>query len=471
MSEILPPDTRRRPVGRPRRSRVRLGPALALACAPACALGLALLAAVAPLRAHDVPQRVTALAFVRPEGRVLHVVLRVPLGAMRDVELPLRAGVYLDVARAGPRLHDAARLWLADYLALYEEGVRLAPPRIAGVRASLPSDRAFERYETAVASARAPPLPDATELPWQQAMLDVALEYPIRSAGARFSIRPALAHLGVRTTTVLRFLPPGGAERAFRLDGDPGLVRLDPRWHQAAWSFVTLGLGHILGGVDHLLFVLCLVLPVRRLRALVGIVTSFTAAHSITLVASALGVAPGGLWFAPAVEVAVALSIVYMAFENIVGARLDRRWVLAFAFGLVHGFAFSFALRESMQFAGAHLATALLAFNVGVELGQLAVVALAVPALALLFRHVVAERVGVILGSALVAHQAWHWMLERGAVLRAYRLTWPALDRAFVAGAMRAVALALVVVVALWALSALAARLARGARGSQVGAD
>jgi hypothetical protein len=124
-----------------------------------------------------------------------------------------------------------------------------------------------------------------------------------------------------------------------------------------------------------------------------------------------------------------------------------------------------------MQFAGAHLATALLAFNVGVELGQLAVVALAVPALALLYRRVVAERVGVILGSALVAHQAWHWMLERGAALREYRLAWPALDRAFLAGAVRAAALALVVVGALWALSALADRLARGGRAREVGAD
>ena len=200
--------------------------------------------------------------------------LRVPLETMRDVELPLRGGAsgrdYLDVERAGAPLREAARLWLADYLELYEEGTRLPAPRVVAVRASLPSDRAFERYESALAALAAPPLPAATELPWRQAMLDVALEYPIRAEGARFSVRPALAHLGVRTTTVLRFLPPGGGERAFRLDGDPGVVRLDPRWHQAAWRFVAMGFGHILDGVDHLLFLLCLVLPVRRLRPLVG---------------------------------------------------------------------------------------------------------------------------------------------------------------------------------------------------------
>ncbi|MEJ7813198.1 MAG: HupE/UreJ family protein, partial [Gemmatimonadaceae bacterium] len=407
MAPILSPGARPRPVGRAeggaegRAPGLRLGLAAALACA-------LVLAALAPLRGHEIPPSVTVLAFVKPEGGVLRVLMRVPVEALRDVELPLRAGVYLDVARAEPLLHDAARIWLADYIALYEDGARLAPPRLAAARVSLPSDRAFARYETALVSVRAPPLASTVDLPWKQAMLDVALEYSIRSERARFDVRPALAHLGIRTATVLRFLPPGGAERAFQLVGDPGLVRLDPRWHQAAARFVALGFRHILDGIDHLLFVLCLVIPVRRLRPLVAIVTSFTVAHSITLAASALGLAPGGLWFPPLVEVLVAVSIVYMALENIVGARVERRWILAFGFGLVHGFAFSFALRESMQFAGAHLATALLAFNAGVELAQLAVVALAVPALALLFRRVVAERMGTIIASAIVAHTAWH---------------------------------------------------------------
>ena len=143
---------------------------------------------------------------------------------------------------------------------------------------------------------------------------------------------------------------------AFDVLGDPGLVRLDPRWHQAAWRFVQLGFGHILDGIDHLLFVLCLVIPFRRLRPLVAIITSFTVAHSITLIASASGFAPDALWFPPLIEVLIALSIVYMAFENIVGPKLERRWIIAFAFGLVHGFGFSFILRNSLQFAGAHLA-------------------------------------------------------------------------------------------------------------------
>ena len=441
-----------------RRRPVRL---LALGLAPLFAVLLALLLTVGRALAHEIPARVAVLAFVRPEGRVLRVVARVPLEAMRDVRLPLRDGVYLDVPQAGPALREAAELWVAGGIAVYENDVRLAAPRVTAVRAALPSDRSFASWETALAGVRAAPLPAATALPWRQAMLDVALEYDVRSDRSRFSLRPGLAHLGVQTTTVLRFLPPDGPERAFEWAGDPGLVRLDPRWSQAALSFLSLGVGHILSGVDHLLFVLCLVLPIRRLRPLVGVVTSFTAAHSVTLAASALGFAPSALWFPPLVELLVAASIVYMACENALGTRLDRRWIVAFGFGLVHGFAFSFALREQLQFAGGHLATALVAFNAGVELGQLLVIALAVPALAWLFGRV-PERGGVILGSALVGHTAWHWMLDRWDVLRQYEFRWPALDRAFVESAVRGTALLLVVVVMLWGMSVLAERLARG---------
>jgi hypothetical protein len=256
--------------------------------------------------------------------------------------------------------------------------------------------------------------------------------------------------LGLRVVTVLRFLPPGGAVRAFELRGDPGIVRLDPRWHQAALRFVELGFFHILDGTDHLLFLLCLVIPIRRLRPLVLVVTSFTVAHSVTLVASAFGVAPDALWFPPLVETLIAASIVYMALENIVSpGRAERRWIIAFAFGLVHGFGFSFALRETLQFAGSHLLTSLLSFNVGVEIGQLLVLLLIVPALQALFRFVVAERLGVILLSALVAHTGWHWMTERLDVLSQYR--WPAPDLVFLASAGRVlIAIVVLIGIAWW---------------------
>jgi hypothetical protein len=94
--------------------------------------------------------------------------------------------------------------------------------------------------------------------------------------------------------------------------------------------------------------------------------------------------------------------------------------------------------------------TSLLGFNIGVELGQLAVLAVAIPVLNALFKYVVAERVGTILLSALVAHTAWHWMLDRFTTLREYRFQWPAFDLALLQGAMRAMMLLLVLTGALW---------------------
>ncbi len=260
----------------------------------------------------------------------------------------------------------------------------------------------------------------------------------------------------------MRFLPAEGGVRPFEFGGDPGPIQLDPRWHQSALRFVKAGFFHILDGIDHLLFLLCLVIPLRRVRSLVIVVTAFTIAHSITLIGSAFGLAPDALWFPPLVETLIAASIVYMALENIVfasrgaeegsakSAVLDRRWLIAFGFGLVHGFGFSFALRDAMQFAGSHLLTALLSFNVGVELGQLLVLALFIPMLYAFGRYVVAERVGAIILSALVAHTAWHWMIDRGETLGRFDFVWPALDAAFFAGVLRWAIVAVILTGLIW---------------------
>jgi len=374
--------------------------------------------------AHEIPADVLVNMFVKPEGQRLRVLVRVPLGAMRDMNLPLRGQAFLNFPAPDAVLRDAARMWIAQEMHWFEGDRALPTPAVVATQISLPSDRSFASYEEALAHINGPRLPDNTELVWNQAMLDVLLEAPIASAEARFSVRPALARLGIRTVTVLRFLPPSGTVRAFEYTGDPGLIRLDPSAWQAAAHFIGRGFQHILSGADHLLFLICLVIPFRRFGQLVLIVTSFTVAHSITLIASAFNLAPGGLWFPPLVETLIAASILYMALENIVGVKnVHRRWAITFVFGLVHGFGFSFALRETLQFAGSHLVTSLVSFNVGVELGQLLVLAIALPVLYVLFRYGVAERIGTIILSAFLAHTAWHWTLDRGAALSAFG--WP----------------------------------------------
>ena len=376
--------------------------------------------------AHDIPNAIIVQAFLKPEGDRLRFLVRVPLEAMSDIDVPQREQGYLDLARADDALRTATTIWIAREVALYEEDTRLLVPDLVAVRVSLPSDRSFQAYDTALAHIEGPPLSEEIDLYWEQGIMDAWLEYPIASDESRFAIDPGLRPLAQRVTIALQLLTPDGSVRAFELHDDPGRVLLDPRWGQAAARFVRSGFTHILDGIDHILFLLCLVIPIRRIRTLVGVVTAFTVAHSVTLIASAYDLAPGALWFPPLVETLIAASIVYMALENIVGASLMRRWLITFAFGLVHGFGFSFALRDSLQFAGSHLLTSLVSFNVGVELGQLVVLAAVVPALRLAFRFVVEERMGTIILSAIVAHTAWHWMTERGGQLMQF--PWPTMD-------------------------------------------
>jgi hypothetical protein len=417
------------------------------------AVAAALAAILAPgVGAHEVPNEVTVLSFLKPEARTLTMLLRAPLKSMRDVEVPTRENGFLDFTRVDQALRDAATLWIIDFVELYEGNQRLGRPRVLAARVSLPSDRSFEGYERALEHVTtAPRLPADTQIYWEQGMLDIAFEYDITSDQADFSIRPGLTRLGLQVNVVLRFLQPHGPERAFDVHADTGIVHLDPRWHQAFYLFAKEGFFHILDGIDHLLFLLCLVAPFRKLRPLVVVVTAFTVAHSITLIASAFGMAPDALWFPPLIETLIAVSIVYMAFENIVGAQLGRRWIITFAFGLVHGFGFSFLLSQRLQFAGSHLLTSLLAFNVGVEAGQLLVLVIAIPLLALLFKFVVEPRIGTILISALVAHTAWHWMIDRGEQL--LQFPFPVIDAAAVAAILRWMMVIVAAAGGLWLIS------------------
>lgn len=407
------------------------------------------------LQAHEVPSDVLVRAFVKADSDRVALLVRVPLESMRDVVLPLKGPGYLDLANAGEPLHDAAVTWIANQVELYVGDQRLTNYQLRRVRVSLPSDRSFASIDSAEALFDGPPLPDSTEIMWNQALLDVWLDYPAASGVDELSFRPNFERLGLRTITTLQFIADSGVERAYEFAGDPGVIRLDPRWHHAFFRFIVLGFEHILDGSDHLLFILCLVIPFRRIKPLIVIVTSFTLAHSVTLISSAFGFVPAVLWFAPLIETLIAASIVYMALENIVAGNLKRRWMIAFAFGLVHGFGFSFVLSDTMQFAGSHLLASLLAFNVGVELGQVLVILLAVPLVNLLFRYVVAERLGIIILSALIAHSGWHWMSDRASALAQYSFDWPARVEPLLVMVLRFAAFAVVVGLLLWLTAAL----------------
>jgi HupE / UreJ protein len=423
----------------------------------------ALIFSAVPASAHNIPVDALVQMFVKPQGHTLHVLVRVPLTTYSDAEYPHRAGDYVDLAKVDPSLRAAATVALLENLSLYEGDRKLADPRIVSARISLDSDKSFVSYGQAMTHVMGPPLPPATNMFWEQGKLDVLFDYPIESEASYFSIHAAFDRLALHEITALQFLSPSGITRAYELEGDAGLVRLDPNWYHAAGRFVVMGFHHILEGIDHLLFLFCLVIPFRRIRPLIPVVTAFTVAHSITLIASAYGYAPDVQWFPPLIEMLIAVSIVYMALENIVVEQPKRRWIITFFFGLVHGFGFSFVLRDTLQFAGSHVLMSLLSFNVGVELGQLFMLALFVPALNLLFRDVVAQRLGTIILSALVAHQAWHWMEDRFDALQQF--PWPTITPEGIMSALRWLTVLAAVGALVWAVSLMTRRWEQPAAG------
>lgn len=175
------------------------------------------------------------------------------------------------------------------------------------------------------------------------------------------------------------------------------------------FAFFRLGVEHILTGFDHILFLLALILRGGSIGSILGIVTAFTIAHSVTLALAVLNVvAPP----ARLIEPLIALSIAYVALENIFARRRpSRRWLVSFIFGLVHGFGFAGALLE-LGLPQHSLVASLFLFNLGVEAGQAMIVALLVPALIWLYRFTW-ERQAVTTLSALVFVAAVALLIER----------------------------------------------------------
>ncbi len=209
-----------------------------------------------------------------------------------------------------------------------------------------------------------------------------------------------------------RIRGPGGETGQWVLTDEGRSLSFEPGGtvpvaRQAA-AFTRLGVEHIFIGFDHILFLIALILPGARFLELVKIVTAFTVAHSLTLALAALEVVilPAAL-----IEAGIALSIAYVAAENLARDEIRHRWVLTFLFGLVHGFGFANVLRE-LGLPTEGLAVSLLAFNLGVEIGQVAIVALLFPLALALARQRFQRPVQWAL-SAVVLLFGLGWFVER----------------------------------------------------------
>jgi hypothetical protein len=438
-------------------------------CVLALLVALALQAVVG---AHDIPDEIAVQSYVRPQQNQLQVLLRIPLLAVAEANLPKDGTGYLAMPYIDAALREAANQ-ISNGIVFLEGDERLTRYEMANARITLPSDRSFDTYDGALARVRGAKLPDTTQVYYNQGFLDLELHFPIQSEQSAFSMRVLFGRgMANRTATYINFIRPDGAVRAFRIHDDTPLVRLDPKAHQAGWVFLKAGFYRFLDSLDHLLFVSILALPFRRARDLVKPFAAFAIAHSITLGLAAFGLgtvagAPNAAaalgwpdtWFVPTIGALIAFSLVYVAIENAIPSTplrsgvLKHRWIVALVFGLVHGLGFAIALQDTLQFAGSHPIAALVSYNVGLELGTLIILAIVFPAANLLLSHAAAERAGIIVASVVIGHAGWHWMTERLAI--AQLSSWPLLDLNFLLTVVRWLLALTVVGGALWFLSGL----------------
>ncbi|TWA90025.1 HupE/UreJ family protein [Bradyrhizobium stylosanthis] len=221
-----------------------------------------------------------------------------------------------------------------------------------------------------------------------------------------------------KTARQVVLIAQGQSETQALLDAGTTAVTLStvPPLLSTMQRYLLTGIEHIFLGYDHIAFLIAVVLWARRLVPVIKIVTAFTVAHSLTLSLAALNVlaVPSRI-----VEPTIAASIVFVAAENFFSRDVDRRWRVAFLFGLIHGFGFAGALRE-IGLPPDAIVPALAAFNVGVEIGQIAIVAIAMPVLGLLDRLIArgrnepARAAGIVYTmSAAIGLLGSYWLLTR----------------------------------------------------------
>lgn len=377
------------------------------------------------------------------DGLELHVRMPMPylvaglLGSMQDDGLPEPAPFTVN------RMKDGRLIHLVDIKAYRQDPVGLGKIAAAGLHViaggderilnpevidtrlyrigTQPALATLAEAKTAFNTAPSAEKP-ASPLYVGDAMVDVKLAFrtdgPVYPYQISSSLDPGLPDQD-RTANLILDYGPGGT-KVFRSQGllqDP--VKISRSSFAAIMTFVTEGVRHILEGLDHVLFVLCLVIGARTLSALAWRVTGFTVGHSITLAAGFFGFVPKSAWFIPAVETTIAMSIVYAAaialWPSTRKQPRERSMVLVtVVIGLLHGLGFSFVLKNILQVTSPDIWQSLLAFNVGVEIGQLAIVACVWPVLWIVGRKssLTASRIRITI-AALCACIALYWTAER----------------------------------------------------------
>lgn len=439
-------------------------------------IAFATLWAAAPATAHDMPDEVVYSAHVAPKGDRLHVPLRVPLALLLDDALPKRGPGYIDLA-ATDRLDQALTMAtdrLAAEVLLFENGKRLQPS-VAGWRLSVPSDRAFDDYQSAVSSIAGPPLPEETNLFWNQGYFDVHLTYPIASETSTFSLAMNAPTLVQRLHMLTTFVAPDGPARTYDLLGDMGRVELNPTPGFLFRTFSSEGWRQFVTGWEHVLFVVALAVglsgpPASDRAHPIHPLVAFLAVSSLVVLTYGAGSGSASLFLQVLVSFTAAVTVLLVAIVNIVARTHHHRWITAAVCALPHALLLTGGLGPLLQFRAPGAVMPLIAYVVGVQAGALVVFGSTLGLGWLLTRHGGLARHGPIIAALLLGYVGWHHTLERLPSLLA--TSPPSPRMADLGGAARWVTLLLLVMAGLWlAFEMHAGRRGRGDRPGPAGSD
>lgn len=375
----------------------------------------------APVAAHELPYDV--VTYLTLDGGRLHVLLRVPMPLLVDARLPTRNGGYLDLAKSDEPLRVVA-LDVARNLDLMNNNRPLPAPTTVRWAVTRRPDAAFDSYDAARARFMQPALAVDTPVDPAKAAVDVQLEYvlgsgtPDLSSGARDRVGPTQLSIRVngfraqtRAVQMVVHYAGGATPRTFIMTGNPRRVDLEPGWGSVAPIFARLGLERLALGAEHLLFILCLAIPLRRWSAAFATLGAFAAGYVVSLAIASLLPGQPAASTVQIVQALVAAALIVATLQNITAPRFGWVAIVAGVFGLVDGLGFGFAYRQGLPLAGAHTLVSFVSFAGPVLFATLWLLILIRPLVGLIYRSPVPARWAILCLSAIPIHYGLHGIM------------------------------------------------------------
>jgi hypothetical protein len=371
------------------------------------------------LRAHETSVEVNT--FLKVQGSALTVLVRLPASILVDAGLStVKPGASEQGANEGP-LRAVALEAVKDLEVM--SGNRRLPMTSATWVVSPGRDSSFNSYETALAHLAGPSLPTAGEVYWNDAFVDLRLDYGIVAAPDGLSVR----FNGFRTPTGFvqtraTYLPVGHTARQFTIVGPPRRVTLEPLRREVLPMFAKAGLRRLISDRELLLFLLVLAIPRRSLRTALGAFGVFLIGHVTSAIVMTAISNPPDVFFQLLFALTATTALVLAALQNTVVTRIGWIKAVSLCFGLANGVAVGLAVREALPLAGSHPAMGLAAFAGTTEIAALWLLFILQPVVQSLYHLGVRDGVVTVALSLLPIHTGLHEIVENGQQLGGTRL-------------------------------------------------